>query len=264
MTTAPSPSRLGRVVRGAGPGLLLAHGAGGGIDANFGPLMDTLAAGHTVVGPDYPGTGRTPRATAPLGLDTLADALVATAVEEGVDTFAIAGYSLGSAVAVRAATRHPGRVTGLVLTAGFAHPSPRLLLAARLWRDLLRDGETERLAAFLSLIGVSAPVLDGAAQDGLDAALTATAAGIPPGTADHIDLLLAEADVRTDLAALAVPALVVSTTLDQLVTPHHHRQLADGVPGARYAELATGHLPFAEQPERWAALVTDFLQDNGI
>src|SRR5689334_7977855 len=122
MSTAPVSSRLGRVVRGTGPGLLLAHGAGGGIDANYGPILDTLTAQHTVVGPDYPGTGRTPRATAPLSLDGLADELVATAVAEVVETFAIAGYSLGSPVAVRAATRHPDRVTALVLTAGFAHP----------------------------------------------------------------------------------------------------------------------------------------------
>ncbi|EFF89499.1 LOW QUALITY PROTEIN: 3-oxoadipate enol-lactone hydrolase, partial [Streptomyces sp. e14] len=150
-------SSLGRIVRGTGPGLLLAHGAGGGIDANYGPVLDVLAAHRTVVGPDYPGTGRTPRADAPLTLDGLADELVATAVEEGVETFAVAGYSLGAAVAVRAATRHPGRVTALVLTAGFAHPSPRFLLAARMWRDLLDADDPEALAGFLALVALQRP-----------------------------------------------------------------------------------------------------------
>ncbi|TJZ54090.1 alpha/beta fold hydrolase [Streptomyces piniterrae] len=264
MTIALPTSNLGRVVRGTGPGLLLAHGAGGGIDANYGPILDTLAAQHTVVGPDYPGTGRTPRAKAPLALDALADELVATAVEEGLNTFAIAGYSLGTPVAIRAATRHPERVTALVLTAGFAHPNPRFLLAARLWRDMLRAGDLEHLAALVSLIGLSAPALDAIAQDDLDTALKTTAATIPPGTPEHLDLLIDHIDVRADLAALAVPTLVVSTTLDQLVTPHHHRQLADAIPGARYAELATGHLPFVEQPEEWATLICDFLRDNRI
>ncbi|MFE6229049.1 MULTISPECIES: alpha/beta fold hydrolase [unclassified Streptomyces] len=261
MSPALPTSRLGRIVRGTGPGLLLAHGAGGGIDANYGPIMDTLADGHTVIGPDYPGTGRTERATAPLTLDGLADELVATAVEEGQDTFALAGYSLGSAVAVRAATRHPDRVTALVLTAGFAHPNPRLLLAVRLWRDLLRAGDFEQLAAFVSLIGMGAPVLDAVGQDDLDAALKATAAGIPPGTPEHLDLITDHVDVRADLAQLTVPTLVVSTTLDQLVTPHHHRQLAEGIPHSRYAEIATGHLPFVERPAEWAALIRDFLRD---
>ncbi|GGS55202.1 MULTISPECIES: alpha/beta fold hydrolase [Streptomyces] len=260
MSTALPTSSLGRIVRGTGPGLLLAHGAGGGIDANYGPVLDTLAAQHTVVGPDYPGTGRTPRAGAPLSLDGLADELVATAVEEGVESFAIAGYSLGSSVAVRAATRHPERVTALILTAGFAHPNPRMLLAARIWRDLLRSDDLEHLAGFLSLLGLSAPALDAVGQDALDTALKNTAATIPPGTPEHLDLLIDHVDVRADLPAIAVPTLVISTTLDQLVTPHHHRQLADTIPGAQYAEIPTGHLPFVEQPEQWGALMRDFLR----
>lgn len=36
-------------VRGRGPGLLLAHGAGGSVDANFGPVLDDLARTHTLV-----------------------------------------------------------------------------------------------------------------------------------------------------------------------------------------------------------------------
>ncbi|MEV3924503.1 alpha/beta fold hydrolase [Actinomadura coerulea] len=261
MSAALPVSDLGRVVRGDGPGLLLAHGAGGGIDANYGPVMDVLAAGHTVVGPDFPGSGRTPRADAPLTLDTLADELVAAAVEEGLETFAVSGYSLGCPVAVRAAARHPERVTALVLTAGFAHPNPRFLLAVRLWRDLLRRGELERLADLLSLIGFSAPAVDALSQDELDAAVKAGAATVPPGTPEHVDLI-ERVDVRADLPGLAVPTLVISTTLDQLVTPPHHRQLAEGIPGARYAEIVTGHLPFLERPEEWGALIRDFLAEN--
>lgn len=56
-----------------------------------------------------------------------------------------------------------------------------------------------------------------------------------------------------------MPTLVISTTLDQLVTPFHHRQLTDMIPGAGYAELSTGHLPFVERPEEWSALLLDFL-----
>ncbi|MFD7735530.1 alpha/beta fold hydrolase [Kitasatospora phosalacinea] len=259
--SVPLPaSRLGRIVRGTGPGLLLAHGAGGGIDANYGPVMDTLAAEHTVIGPDYPGSGRTERSGEPLTLDGLADELVAAAVEEGVNTFAVAGYSLGGPVAVRAATRHPDRVTALVLTAGFARPNPRFLLAAKLWRDLLRTGQLEQLAAYASLIGLSAPALEAIGQDDLDTALRTAAATVPPGTPEHLDLIIDHVDVRADLATLSVPTLVISTTLDQLVTPQHHRELADAIPGAHYAELASGHLPFVEQPAEWGALIRDFLR----
>ncbi|GGP35292.1 alpha/beta fold hydrolase [Saccharothrix coeruleofusca] len=252
---------LGRVVRGSGPGLLLAHGAGGGVDANFGPILDGLAERRTVVGPDYPGTGRTPRAAGPLSLDGLADDLVAAAVEEGLETFAVAGYSLGAAVAVRAATRHPDRVTALVLTAGFARPNPRMLLAVRLWRELLEAGDRERLAAFLALMATGAPALDRLSQEALDAAVADTAASIPPGTAQHVDLA-AEVDVRDDLAAIRVPTLVVCTRHDALVTPFLQRQLAEATPGAELVELEAGHLPFAERPAEWLAAIREFL-DRG-
>jgi pimeloyl-ACP methyl ester carboxylesterase len=61
-----SKPALARTVRGSGPGLALAHGAGGSIERNYGPILDHLAAGHTVVGVDYPGTGDTPRSDTPL------------------------------------------------------------------------------------------------------------------------------------------------------------------------------------------------------
>jgi pimeloyl-ACP methyl ester carboxylesterase len=56
----------------------------------------------------------------------VAEGLVASAPHAGVERIGIVGYLLGIAVAVRAATRHPERVTGLVLTAGLAAPGPEL------------------------------------------------------------------------------------------------------------------------------------------
>lgn len=262
MTHTLPASPLSRIVRGTGPGLLLAHGGGGGVEPNFGPVLDGLAERYTVVGPDYPGTGRTPRATEPLDLDTLADQLVATAVEEGLETFAVAGYSMGVPLAVRATTRHPERVKALVLTAGFARPNPRLRLAARAWLGHLRalEHDPDRIAEFLVLTGFSAPVLDRLDQAAVDTLVKDSVANIPPGTEDHVELVQ-RIDVRTDLPAIRVPALVVSTTLDQLATPHLHRQIADGIPGARFAEIASGHLPFVERPQEWLDTMRAFLDE---
>lgn len=143
MTTIP----LQTTVLGSGPGIVLAHGGGGAIESNFGVVLADLAAGHTVVASDYPGDDT------PLDLDALADALVAAAVEAGVPTFTIVGFSLGTAVAVRAAARHPERVTGLVLTAGLAAPDNRARLAVQAWQDLLDRGAHESFARLVLLTG---------------------------------------------------------------------------------------------------------------
>jgi pimeloyl-ACP methyl ester carboxylesterase len=259
MSVPASPSSsLGRIVRGTGPGMLLAHGAGGGIQPNYGPILDGLADLYTVVGPDYPGTGRTPRTSQPLTLNGLADDLVAVAVEEGLESFAVNAYSMGGPLAIRAAARHPDRVTALVLTASFAYPNPRMRLAVQMWRELLEAADPGRLAGFLALIGIGAPFLDDFGQNQLDSALRAAAASVPPGTPEHIDLI-DQIDVRDDLPKIKVPTLVISTMHDSLVTPSHHRELADGIPGAKLTEIGTGHLPFVERPEEWLTTIRSFL-----
>ncbi|NUR59861.1 MAG: alpha/beta fold hydrolase [Catenulispora sp.] len=184
--------------------------------------------------------------------------LVAAADAEGLDTFALAGFSLGGPIAIRAAVRHPRRVKALILTATFAHRDARLDLAARLWGELYESGDRERLAAFLSLVAFSSEALEATPPDALQAGIEALSAIIPPGTPEHVELVR-RIDVREDLRHIAVPTLVISTAEDPLVSPSLHRYLAEHIPGARLATLQTGHLPFAERPAEWLGLITDFL-----
>ncbi|OIK27172.1 alpha/beta hydrolase [Streptomyces malaysiense] len=255
------PAAFARTVLGSGPGLLLAHGAGGGIEANYGPLLEGLAARHTVVGVDYPGSGRTPAAPRPLELDELADQLVAAADAEGLGTFALCGYSLGGPVAIRAAVRHPGRVTALVLSAAFARPDTRTDLAAAIWQRLYESGQHVLLAQYLAHLTVSAPVLNTLTPAQVRGAAEQTAPALPAGTGAQVDLVR-RVDVRADLGALTVPTLVVVTAADPLIPAALQHELAAAVPGARTAELATGHLPFLERPQRWLELITGFLGEE--
>ncbi|MFF5987906.1 alpha/beta fold hydrolase [Prauserella flavalba] len=248
-------------VLGSGPGLLLAHGGGGGVAANYGPILDDLARTHTVVGADYPGTGATPRSGKPLVLDEVADELVHAATDAGLERFAMLGYSLGTGVAVRAATRHPGRVTGLVLTSGFAYPDNRLRLAASVWAGLLK-GDRTLLARFLLLMAAGERRLESLAPAELDAAVDALAATVPEGTPEHV-ALVESVDTRAELAAIAVPTLVVATTVDGLVRPSLSRELADGIPGAKLVEIEAGHDIATEARDEWLAAIRSFLDGLG-
>ncbi|MFH8498593.1 alpha/beta fold hydrolase [Streptomyces coeruleorubidus] len=243
---------------GSGPGLLLAHGAGSSLAGTYGPVLEALAARHTVVGIDYPGSGDTPRSTAPLSVDDLADQLVAAADAEGLDRFAVSGFSLGGPVAIRAAARHPERVTALVLTAAFPHRDNRLALASSVWSKIAASGDRELLAEFLLLMALGTQALESMPTEQLRQTLGYTAATAADGSSEQTDLV-GQVDVRDDLAGVKVPTLVISTTDDRLTSTALHRHLAETIPGAQLAEIATGHLPMLERTDEWLRLLTDFL-----
>ncbi|EPH44966.1 alpha/beta fold hydrolase [Streptomyces aurantiacus] len=266
-STDTTAAPYARTITGKGPALLLAHGAGGSVAANYGPILPALTETHRAIAVDYPGTGKTPRAEEPLTLDTLADELIAAADAEGADTFALAGYSLGTAVAIRTAARHPSRVKALILTAPFARPDTRMTLNAQTWHHLAAAGtasrDRDKQARFLLPLALSPGALDALSPQALADALRGTAESAPEGTADHVDLVI-RTDVRADLAAITAPTLVITTTEDQLVPPALQREVAAGIRGARLAAIETGHLPFAERPTEWQRLITDFLTEQRL
>jgi len=73
---------------------------------------------------------------------------------------------------------------------------------------------------------------------------------------------IAEADLRDTAPRITCPALVIGGSEDGASPPETVRALADAIPGATYAEIeSAGNLSIAEAPERFAAVIRDFLKE---
>ena len=68
-------------------------------------------------------------------------------------------------------------------------------------------------------------------------------------------------DLRSAVETIRIPSLVVHGTADRLVTRKDARDLADRLPNSTYKEISgAGHMPYLSHPERFNALVGDFLE----
>jgi 3-oxoadipate enol-lactonase len=247
-------------VDGTGPGLVLVHGTGGNAETNWGRLVGRLSASRTVVRPDYSGSGETIDDGGPLTVPVLAAQVVAAAKEARATPFDLVGFSLGAAVATYIAAEYPDLVRSVVLLAGFASSTDaRQTMQFELWRDLIRM-DRQAMARFILITGFSPDFLSGLGYAAIgEAADEIVTNNNWEGMARQVELDLT-IDVRDQARNIARPALVIGCAHDQMVPFAHARQLAALIPGARYVEMATGHLAPLEQPDEFARLVLDFLQ----
>lgn len=231
--------------------------------AVFGGLHRAFAP-REVLAPDLPGHGS--RRSEALGQDPAA--LVERLLEIAPARAVWLGWSLGGLLALEASRCAPDRVTGLVLVAGTAS-----FLARPTWSEGMEGARLEAMRAELARdIGATVEsflalqVLNSSAGRatlrGLRAALAERGHAGPPALADGL-ALLAALDFSTTAGDIPAPALVVAGGRDRIVHPEASRELAARLPAGRFALIErAGHAPFLSHPERFHALVADFLRET--
>jgi pimeloyl-ACP methyl ester carboxylesterase len=107
-------------VHGEGEPLVLLHGAYQTADT-MGPLLPGLAERYQVIVPEMQGHGRTADIDRPITYEQMADDTAGLVRELGIESADFLGYSMGGAIALQVAIRHPELVRKLVMTSsGFA------------------------------------------------------------------------------------------------------------------------------------------------
>jgi pimeloyl-ACP methyl ester carboxylesterase len=105
-----------------GTPLLLLHGGLFNIDLQFGELIPELAATRQVIAADFQGHGRTNDIDRPLRSADLASDVVGLLQHLGIAQADIFGFSVGGAVALHLAIKHPELVRKLIVSSVSFHP----------------------------------------------------------------------------------------------------------------------------------------------
>lgn len=251
-----------RVV-GQGPALVFCHGF-----TTTGEFwreqIDAFSRDHRMVVLDLPGHGRSASpSTRRYTIDAFVDDLALVFDELQIDDAVLVGLSMGGTIAQRFALRHGRRLRALALVGATPH-------------GLGPDVAVENVLAAIDRLGVvaaSQAVIDRSFGSAASAELVAFARGqvaqTPEFVAREAIVSLNEADSRADLARLTLPTLVVCGEEDAITPPAESKALAIGIPGAAlYLVPRAAHFPMLEQPERFNAILRDFIartaQRSGI
>ncbi|WP_235878901.1 alpha/beta fold hydrolase [Saccharopolyspora karakumensis] len=225
------------------------------------PQTDALvAAGYRVITPDLRGYGDSTVTPGEVLLSRFADDLAALLAHLGVGSAVVGGVSMGGQVAMEFHRRHRHRIRALVLS------------------DTSAEAETDEGKRFRNNLAdrLLTEGMDGYANEVIDKMLAAYNVSALPEVAEHVLGMMRATDPWGAAAALrgraqrphygetlgtvAVPTLVVVGADDVYTPVAEAKAIGDLVPDAAVSVIDhAGHLPNAEQPERFNTVLLEFL-----
>ncbi|HEY0283555.1 MAG TPA: alpha/beta hydrolase, partial [Rhizomicrobium sp.] len=250
-----------------GPLLVLVHGFGDALGTWDG-WTAALKDQYRIIRVDLPGHGLTQApATYRIDVEAYADLIDELAAKLSLPKFAIAGNSLGGAVAWEFAVRHPSRLNALILVDAAGWPSKGLtknpplafrILQYKLGRDILKTIDNKPLIRDSLRREVGDPSV-------ITPQLVERWAELQraPG---HREILMSGPvagkglAAKEKLAGIKLPALVLWGENDPLLDLDGGKKFAAAIPGARFVVYPhVGHLPQIESPIPSARDVALFL-----
>lgn len=258
-----------------GPQVVFLHGGAADSAAlSWGETSERLSSSFQVIAPDLPGYGESETPRVAYTVQFYVRFLLAFLDALGCSRILLAGLSMGGWLALEMALRHPDRVRGLILvdSAGLDPRVPRpvlsRLLAAIPGLDFVfRRAARSKPAAVRWALGRIVHRVDSLSP----AVLTQVQqeAGRPQAGKAWQSFLRNELGWRGfrsscagQLRRIQIPVLLVHGSLDPLIPVECARKAHQALPNSRLLELpGCGHWPPREDPERFHAVLGEFLQE---
>jgi pimeloyl-ACP methyl ester carboxylesterase len=259
---------------GEGEVVLLIHGLAGS-SHTWRTVQPEMAETHDVIAPDLLGHGESAKPMGDYSLGAFASGLRDFLAVLDIPSATIVGHSFGGGVAMQLAYQHPELCDRLVLvgSGGLGREVSWLLrlctlpgaehLMPLIFPRVIAEGGND-LGRALSSVGIRTPRLHEmwrsyaslAGTEDRKAFVRTIRGVIEPGgqTVNALD--------RLYLAA-HLPTLIVWGEHDDIIPVSHAHAAHEAIPGSRLEILEdVGHFPHAEAPERFLAVLNDFLEST--
>jgi class 3 adenylate cyclase/pimeloyl-ACP methyl ester carboxylesterase len=211
-------------------------------------LMQRLAEKHTLIRYDARGNGMSDWEVKELSLDAWVEDLRTVVDAVGIKRFPLFGISQGCAICVTYAVRYPERVSHLILYGGFAvgarKRSPETAERSKAFATLMRDGWGQDNPALRQMFTLR--LLPGATKEQMDSFNELQRRSTSPDGAARYVEAWSDIDIWDLLPKVTTPTLVMHVRDDSLIAFNSGRELAAGIPGARFVALDGKSHPILE------------------
>ena len=263
-------ARLHVVERGQGPALLLVHGLAGQLRHFTYDLVDRLAVQYRVVAVDRPGSGYSVRAPgASAALSAQADMLAELIERLQLGRPIVVGHSMGGALGLALAQRHPERASGLVLLAPLTHPVQEVhsafnglkiakpwVRSAVAWTLAVPVSMAKRAEVLNVLFHPEAVAADFATRGG--GLLTLRPSHFIAACADLAAFPVFLSDMVPRFSDMRLPVSILYGRGDRILDPLGQGEaLAAKLPGATLTLVEGGHMLPITMPERIAQFIRE-------
>jgi pimeloyl-ACP methyl ester carboxylesterase len=175
----------------------------------------------------------------------------------------VVGTSLGARITQELALARPDLVSSAVMMATAARPEPAQQAWSRSLMDLYDKG-TEVPPSFYAAAAVVRNLSPATLADPIiarDWLQMYESAGSSLGPGERAQLSLGDYEPRIEAyRGIKVRSLVIGFADDLVLPPRLSREVADAIPGARYAEVAgCGHIGYLERPAEVNRLLVEFI-----